>query len=84
MAKVPIERQIMAVADLIEYAESHEYDKDAADAALRTLEYAQDNRKHFELVARISKHEAIQSVLSEFPGAEIVDIRPLEERDHGD
>jgi len=84
MAKVPIERQIMALADLIEHAEGHDHDKEAAEAALRTLEYAQANRRHFELVAQIIKHESVQAVLSEFPGAEITDIRPLEERDRGD
>ena len=77
MAKVPIERQIDALADLVEHASGREYDREAAEAALKTLAFARDNRDHFQLVAQIKKHDAVQAVLKEFPDAQIVDIRPF-------
>lgn len=77
MAKVPIERQIMVLADLMEHAATYDHDREAAEAAMRTLEFAKANRKYFELAALIAKDETVTYIESEFPGAKITAVRRI-------
>lgn len=71
MSKVSIERQIAAAQEVADKAT----DKEAAQAVIRTLEFARNNRKHFELAALIAKDEAVHLIESEFPDARVVAVR---------
>ena len=71
MTKVSIDRQIAAAEEVAEKAT----DTEAAQAVIKTLEFARDKRKHFELAALIAKDECVRMVEGEFPGARIVAVR---------
>ena len=71
MTKVSIDRQIAAAEEVAEKAT----DTEAAQAVIKTLEFARDKRKHFELAALSAQDEGVSMVEDEFPGARIVAVR---------